>query len=91
MNYVFILFFCLQKDDKHLSIMCKLLGIEESQMRMWLCHKKIVTVGEVLTKPLTLTQVNLILSQVHLTVSEVNQNISQVNLTVSQAKNLDLR
>lgn len=43
--------------------MCKLLGIEESQMRMWLCHKKIVTVGEVLTKPLTLTQVNLILSQ----------------------------
>lgn len=54
--------------------MCKLLGIEESQMRMWLCHKKIVTVGEVLTKPLTLTQVNLILSQVHLTVSEVNQN-----------------
>ncbi|XP_022303516.2 unconventional myosin-Va-like isoform X3 [Crassostrea virginica] len=46
----------IKKDDKHLSIMCKLLGIEESQMRMWLCHKKIVTVGEVLTKPLTLTQ-----------------------------------
>lgn len=83
--------FGLQKDDKHLSIMCKLLGIEESQMRMWLCHKKIVTVGEVLTKPLTLTQVNLIVTQVYLTVSEVNQNISQVNLTVFQAKNLDLR
>ncbi|XP_056002833.1 unconventional myosin-Va-like isoform X5 [Ostrea edulis] len=46
----------IKKDDKHLTIMCKLLGIEESQMRMWLCHKKIVTVGEVLTKPLTLTQ-----------------------------------
>ncbi|XP_062613392.1 unconventional myosin-Va-like isoform X4 [Saccostrea cucullata] len=46
----------IKKDDKHLTIMCKLLGIEESQMRMWLCNKKIVTVGEVLTKPLTLTQ-----------------------------------
>ena len=27
-------------------------------MRMWLCNKKITTVGEVLTKPLTASQVS---------------------------------
>ncbi|KAK3095804.1 hypothetical protein FSP39_019412 [Pinctada imbricata] len=42
--------------DPHLSIMCLLLGIEESQMRMWLCHKKLVTAQEVLTKPLNISQ-----------------------------------
>ncbi|CAG2205322.1 MYO5 [Mytilus edulis] len=42
--------------DKHLQLMCQLLGIEESQMRMWLCNKKFTTVGEVLTKPLTAEQ-----------------------------------
>ncbi|KAL5019880.1 hypothetical protein ScPMuIL_002772 [Solemya velum] len=42
--------------DKNLTNVCKLLGIEESQMRMWLCHRKITTVNEVLTKPLTANQ-----------------------------------
>ena len=28
-------------------------------MRMWLCNRKITTVGEVLTKPLTRTQVGI--------------------------------
>ncbi|XP_021345690.1 unconventional myosin-Va-like isoform X3 [Mizuhopecten yessoensis] len=42
--------------DKSLATCCSLLGIEESQMRMWLCHKKITTVNEVLTKPLTASQ-----------------------------------
>ena len=37
--------------------MCQLLGIEESQMRMWLCNRKFTAVGEVLTKPLTSEQV----------------------------------
>jgi len=40
-------------------MMCTLLGIEESQMRMWLCHKKFTTVNEVLTKSLTASQVSL--------------------------------
>ena len=42
--------------DKSLILMCQLLGIEESQMRMWLCNRKFTTVGEVLTKPLTSEQ-----------------------------------
>ncbi|KAH9495971.1 Unconventional myosin-Va [Bulinus truncatus] len=42
--------------DGSITIMCKLLGIEESQMRMWLCHRKIQTVNETLTKPLTESQ-----------------------------------
>ncbi|CAL1542577.1 unnamed protein product [Lymnaea stagnalis] len=42
--------------DPSVSVMCKLLGIEESQMRMWLCHRKIQTVNETLTKPLTESQ-----------------------------------
>ena len=63
--------------------MCKLLGIEESQMRMWLCHKKIVTVGEVLTKPLTLTQVYLTLSAEYLTLSLEYLTLSPEYLTLS--------
>ncbi|XP_076436047.1 unconventional myosin-Va-like isoform X2 [Babylonia areolata] len=42
--------------DTALSTVCTLLGIEESQLRMWLCNRKIQTVGETLTKPLTESQ-----------------------------------
>ncbi|KAK3604422.1 hypothetical protein CHS0354_008749 [Potamilus streckersoni] len=42
--------------NKSLNNFCTLLGIEESQMRMWLCHRKITTVNEVLTKPLTVIE-----------------------------------
>ncbi|XP_041356072.1 unconventional myosin-Vb-like [Gigantopelta aegis] len=42
--------------EPHLTIMCSLLGIEESQMRMWLCNRKIQTVNESLMKPLTESQ-----------------------------------
>ncbi|XP_059173032.1 unconventional myosin-Va-like [Physella acuta] len=42
--------------DPSITVMCKLLGIEESQMRMWLCNRKIQTVNETLTKPLTESQ-----------------------------------
>ena len=48
-----------QAKDKSLTMVCKLLGIEESQLRMWLCNRKIETVGETLTKPLTESQVGL--------------------------------
>ena len=48
-----------QAKDQSLMIVCKLLGIEESQLRMWLCNRKIETVGETLTKPLTESEVGL--------------------------------
>ena len=37
--------------------MAELLGIDEEQMRNWLCHRKIATANEVFTKPLTSAQV----------------------------------
>ncbi|ESN92553.1 hypothetical protein HELRODRAFT_189498 [Helobdella robusta] len=43
----------VHKIDVHLSIMADLLGIDQEQMRYWLCHRKIVTANETLTKPLT--------------------------------------
>ena len=51
---------CQQKTDKHLPIMAELLGVDEDQMRYWLCHRKIVTANEVLTKPLTAAQVKIV-------------------------------
>ncbi|XP_070177929.1 unconventional myosin-Va-like [Littorina saxatilis] len=42
--------------EPSLSVVCKLLGIEEPGLRMWLCNRKIQTVGETLTKPLTESQ-----------------------------------
>ena len=44
-------------EDRHLPIMVELLGIDAPQIRTWLCNRKIVTTNEVLTKPLTITQV----------------------------------
>ena len=38
--------------------MAELLGIDEDQIRMWLCNKKVVSATEVITKPLTITQVS---------------------------------
>lgn len=58
--YIIGFFSLFQSKDSNLTNMCKLLGIEESQMRMWLCHRKITTVNEVLTKPLTASQVKYI-------------------------------
>ncbi|KAK6184800.1 hypothetical protein SNE40_007185 [Patella caerulea] len=43
-------------NDIALKYMCKLLAIEESQMKMWLCNRKIQTVNETLNKPLTESQ-----------------------------------
>ena len=47
----------LQKNNENLPVLCDLLGIEEVQMMKWLCNRKIITVKEILTKPLTRTQV----------------------------------
>jgi len=49
--------FNLQNSDVHLSITCRLLGIDKEQMQYWLCNRKIVTANEVLTTPLTQSQV----------------------------------
>lgn len=43
----------LQPKDPSIGVACKLLGVDEAQMRTWICNKKITTVGETLTKPLT--------------------------------------
>ena len=45
-----------QKSDKHFPLMAEMLGIDADQMRNWLCHRKIVTANEILTKPLTIAQ-----------------------------------
>ena len=47
----------LQNSDVHLPITCRLLGIDKEQMQYWLCNRKIVTANEVLTTPLTISQV----------------------------------
>lgn len=71
--------------DHHLPLMAKLLGIDTDQMRFWLCNKKIVTVNETLTVPLTLAQVYFsrdalakhIYSQLFLwIVTELNKSLS---------------
>lgn len=47
-----------QDSDVSIKIASKLLGIDEAQMRHWLCNRKIVTATETLIKPLTVAQVN---------------------------------
>ncbi|XP_052263994.1 unconventional myosin-Va-like isoform X4 [Dreissena polymorpha] len=42
--------------DPSIGVACRLFGVDESQMRTWICNKKITTVGETLTKPLTKAQ-----------------------------------
>ncbi|XP_029469861.1 unconventional myosin-Va-like isoform X2 [Rhinatrema bivittatum] len=46
----------VKTDDKHLQLFCKLLGLEERQMAYWLCHRKLITVGETYVKPLSQQQ-----------------------------------
>ncbi|ELT88116.1 hypothetical protein CAPTEDRAFT_225225 [Capitella teleta] len=46
----------LPKTDKHLPIMAEMFGIDQEQIRNWLCKRKIVTVNETLSKPLNITQ-----------------------------------
>uniref|UniRef100_A0A8C3USH4 Myosin VB n=1 Tax=Catharus ustulatus TaxID=91951 RepID=A0A8C3USH4_CATUS len=44
-------------EDEHLSSFCSLLGVEQSQMQHWLCHRKLVTTAETYVKSMTLHQV----------------------------------
>ncbi|XP_069102080.1 LOW QUALITY PROTEIN: unconventional myosin-Va-like [Argopecten irradians] len=70
--------------DKSLATCCSLLGIEESQMRMWLCHKKITTVNEVLTKPLTASQASFAQDALakHIYAEVFTWIVNKVNLTL---------
>ncbi|XP_023246921.1 unconventional myosin-Va [Copidosoma floridanum] len=42
--------------DRHLLIMTELLGLDLSAMRKWLCHRKIVSMREVILKPMSTEQ-----------------------------------
>ena len=41
----------LVRDDTVLAVIYHLLGVEESQLRTWLCSHKVVTTRETFTKP----------------------------------------
>ncbi|KAG1680851.1 Unconventional myosin-Va [Nymphon striatum] len=43
----------IKSNDSHLIIICDLLGIDIDQMRMWLCNRKIESMKEIFTKPMT--------------------------------------
>uniref|UniRef100_A0A803WDL0 Myosin VC n=2 Tax=Ficedula albicollis TaxID=59894 RepID=A0A803WDL0_FICAL len=43
-------------EDKHLSIFCELLDLNCDKVAWWLCHRKIVTTSETVTKPMTRAQ-----------------------------------
>uniref|UniRef100_A0A8C3VAV4 Myosin VC n=1 Tax=Catharus ustulatus TaxID=91951 RepID=A0A8C3VAV4_CATUS len=43
-------------EDKHLNIFCELLGLNCDKVARWLCHRKIVTTSETVTKPMTRAQ-----------------------------------
>ena len=40
-----------------MPLMAELLGIDDEQIRQWLCNRKIVTANEILVKPLTIKEV----------------------------------
>ncbi|XP_034943437.1 unconventional myosin-Va isoform X2 [Chelonus insularis] len=46
----------ISSKDKHLMILCKLIGIDPSAMRKWLCHRKIVSMRDVILKPMNVEQ-----------------------------------
>jgi myosin heavy subunit len=49
--------FILQANDRHLLILAELLQLDASEMRSWLCHRKIVSMREVFFKPMTVDEV----------------------------------
>lgn len=48
---------CLvQPRDPHVETMCELLGIDQEQIVVWLCNRRIESMREVITKPMTVVQ-----------------------------------
>lgn len=54
-----------QNDDFHLALSAELLGIDRLQLQKWICNRKIVTVGEVLIKPLNAREVSSIAERLY--------------------------
>ncbi|OPJ70589.1 unconventional myosin-Vc isoform A [Patagioenas fasciata monilis] len=46
----------VSREDQHLNIFCELLDLNGDKMAQWLCHRKIVTSSETVTKPMTRAQ-----------------------------------
>ncbi|KAM7314396.1 unconventional myosin-Va [Ixodes scapularis] len=46
----------VQPGDPHIEMMCELLGIDCEQIAVWLCNRKIESMREVITKPMTVDQ-----------------------------------
>ncbi|CAD5125633.1 DgyrCDS13833 [Dimorphilus gyrociliatus] len=46
----------ISERDKHLPLMSRLFGVDEENMRKWLCVKKITTGNEIFEKPLSKSQ-----------------------------------
>ncbi|KAK4298029.1 hypothetical protein Pmani_029591 [Petrolisthes manimaculis] len=46
----------VDSQDESLHIVSELLGIDAEELKMWLCHRKIVSGREVFTKPMTLRE-----------------------------------
>ncbi|XP_068711585.1 unconventional myosin-Va-like isoform X2 [Montipora foliosa] len=44
--------------DVHLAIAAELFGVDRNQLKKWMCNRKIVTVQEVLIKPLNVDEAN---------------------------------
>ncbi|XP_007486729.1 unconventional myosin-Vb isoform X1 [Monodelphis domestica] len=47
----------ISPQDEHLKNFCQLLGVEHSQMKHWLCHRKLVTTSETYVKTMSVQQV----------------------------------
>lgn len=46
----------VQPQNPHLVTMCELLGIDQEQISVWLCNRRIESMREVITKPMTADQ-----------------------------------
>ncbi|XP_067003336.2 unconventional myosin-Va [Anabrus simplex] len=46
----------IRPNDPHLTTLANLLKIDATEMRKWLCHRKIVSMREVFLKPMTVTE-----------------------------------
>ena len=54
---IFSYYYFIQDKDVHLAIAADLLGVDRGQFKKWMCNRKIVTVQEVLIKPLNVEEV----------------------------------
>ncbi|XP_051894260.1 unconventional myosin-Va-like [Pristis pectinata] len=46
----------INSNDKHLHRFCELLGLEQSQIAHWLCHRKLITLNETYVKSMAIKE-----------------------------------